>query len=85
MDKNSDGELQLEELVAVFRQALLAHNPQISPALLEQRLSVIQDHLKTSFAVADTNGSAGIDPDEFLEAIEDPDSPLTIVWEMFSL
>ena len=83
LDENGDGELQLQEIVELFRRVRLEGGGGSACGEEDQRFQAIEDHLKSTFAGADTDGSQGISPSEFLKAVEDPDHPLSLVWEMF--
>ena len=69
LDENGDGELQLQEIVELFRRVRLEGGGGSACGEEDQRFQAIEDHLKSTFAGADTDGSQGISPSEFLKVV----------------
>ncbi|KAG2373521.1 hypothetical protein C9374_006505 [Naegleria lovaniensis] len=76
IDINNDGTVEKNELLAFFKKFYLGQAKMNGYRLSHERWHTLEQHLSFAFDRMDLDGSGAIDYEEFIVAVNDPDSAL---------
>ncbi|KAL9653665.1 hypothetical protein ABK040_009141 [Willaertia magna] len=76
IDLDNSGSVEPPELLEFFKKFFIGQAKMNGYKLSAERWSNLEKHLSSAFARMDLDGSGSIDYDEFIEAVNDPDSAL---------
>nr|AAS46034.1 differentiation-specific calcium binding protein 1 [Naegleria gruberi] len=83
IDVNGDGSVQQEEMIDFFRKFFIGQAEMNGYKLTSQRWKTLEDYLSRTFTSTDLDQNGTIEFDEFVQAVDDPDSPLGMLFLYF--
>ncbi|KAG2378642.1 hypothetical protein C9374_008281 [Naegleria lovaniensis] len=83
IDVNNDGSVQQEEMIDFFRKFFIGQAKMNGYKLTAQRWKTLEDYLSRTFTSTDLDQNGTIEFDEFVQAVDDPDSPLGMLFLYF--
>nr|CAG4711234.1 unnamed protein product [Naegleria fowleri] len=83
IDVNNDGSVQQEEMIDFFRKFFIGQAKMHGYKLTAQRWKTLEDYLSRTFTSTDLDQNGTIEFDEFVQAVDDPDSPLGMLFLYF--
>lgn len=76
IDINNDGTVEKNELLSFFKRFYVGQAKMNGYRLSSERWHTLEKHLSVAFDRMDLDGSGAIDYEEFMVAVEDPDTAL---------
>ncbi|KAL9657264.1 hypothetical protein ABK040_011485 [Willaertia magna] len=83
IDINNDGCVEQEELLDFFRKFFIGQAKMNGYKLTSSRWKNLEEYLKRTFKATDLDNNGTVDFEEFIKAVEDPDSPLGMLFLFF--
>jgi Ca2+-binding EF-hand superfamily protein len=82
-DFNGDGNIQMEEMIEFYKKFFVGQAKMNGYKVTASRWKTLEDHFKRIFSATDIDNNGTIEFDEFIQAVNDPDHPLGMLFLHF--
>jgi len=82
-DVNGDGTIEMEEMIDFFKKFFVGQAKMNGYRITASRWNTLEDHLKRIFSATDIDKNGTIEFEEFIQAVNDPDHPLGMLFFHF--